>query len=312
MSNPTLVTLEQAIDRLKQGLLVAIPTETVYGLGANASDADAVAKVFLTKGRPSDHPLIVHCASYEHALSFMQAPSQAMSQLMQGIWPGPLTVVTPKTDKVSPIVTGGRDTVALRCPAHALTRELLSRSQLALVAPSANRFGRVSPTLASHVLNEFPGHDVGVLDGGECRLGIESTIVRENNGVLEVMRIGALSLADLKMHWLAEVIYTPSTKGGVPGALAKHYAPDRGVWIWHYPSPFDFQPNDVIYGWHKPDTSNEFHVLPDSPEACASLLYKTLREADLRSEGRLVIEAPPATDAWLAVADRLARAANRD
>lgn len=311
-ADPQLVSLDQAIARLKDGKLVAIPTETVYGLGANAADLQAVAKVFAAKGRPSNHPLIVHCASLAHAERFMQPPSAAMQTLLKAVWPGPLTLVTAKTDAVSPVITGGRDTVALRCPAHPLTRELLQRSGLALVAPSANRFGRVSPTSAAHVLSEFPGKDIGVLDGGECALGIESTIVRENADTLEVLRVGALSIPELKTRWPGPVIYNASTKGGVPGALATHYAPERGVWIWHYPNSFVFNENDLVCGWHKPDAPCQFQLLPDDPVQCAAMLYPLLRSADLRAEGRLIIEMPPATEAWMAIVDRLTRAAHRD
>ncbi|MEK6708461.1 MAG: L-threonylcarbamoyladenylate synthase [Pseudomonadota bacterium] len=314
-----------AAARLRAGGVVAFPTETVYGLGADISNPSAVRRIFEIKGRPVDHPLIVHFADAARLQHWAQEVPEAAWQLAEHFWPGPLTLILPRSRHVPPDVTGGQDLVGLRIPDHPVALALLHElgPEKALAAPSANRFGRVSPTTAAHVQEEL-GHAVDmILDGGACKVGLESTIVGFSGQTATILRPGGISLAALAEVLHGKVVL-PQAKDStvrVPGTLASHYAPLTPLEVW--PTEALWQRvrelaaqglQVVVLEWSEPEpvspenSSILYFPMPSEAFAYGSQLYATLRRFDHGRFDRLLVEAPPADPAWLAVADRLQRA----
>jgi L-threonylcarbamoyladenylate synthase len=291
----------RAIERLHAGEAVAIPTETVYGLAADASRPSAVAKVFAIKGRPSHHPLIVHLASADQLDEWAQASAVAY-RLAERFWPGPLTMVLPRRGRVPDAVTGGRDTVGLRVPDHQLAQQLCAAIG-GLAAPSANRFGKVSPTTAAHVVADL-GDDADVLDGGPCAVGVESTIVELTGPVPVILRPGGVS-ADRLDAALRDLIDAPVQRQATgpsraPGMLPSHYAPSCRVVL----------VDDVAAARSEAARLGARLLNPQVDAAMwARSLYDWLREADRNHESTLVIVPPAAGGLGDAVRDRLQRAA---
>lgn len=317
--------IERAAESLRTGGVVAFPTETVYGLGADARNEDAVRRVFSIKGRPADHPLIVHLAGSTQAGEWAAEISGTARRLMARFWPGPLTLVLPARDNVPRAVTGGQDSVALRAPNHPMALALLRAFGGGLAAPSANRFGAVSPTEAQHVRAALGDSVDQVLDGGPCSYGLESTIVSLLDGYPQILRPGALPLAALRdvlgengFELVNQIARAPPR---VPGALAAHYAPATPLEI-HSIETLAIQSDALLaQGLRvavlrrnpglrgKPTLLLPQFLLPDEPEAYARGLYSRLHELDHFAFDRLLVEAPPIDEAWWAVNDRLARAA---
>ncbi|MFN0283548.1 MAG: L-threonylcarbamoyladenylate synthase [Kineosporiaceae bacterium] len=326
----------RAVEVLRAGGLVGLPTETVYGLAADATDVAAVARVFAVKGRPADHPLIVHLATGgELDLWARDVPGYAR-RLAATLWPGPLTLVLPRSDRAGDHVTGGQPTVGLRCPAHPVAHAVLAAFGGGLAAPSANRFGRVSPTTAAHVLDELgerldPARDV-VLDGGSSAVGVESTILDCTGPAPRLLRSGAVTAQEvLFAGGVAPVSPSPPADGAVraPGMLAAHYAPHARVVVVDAgdveatvqdvagtrgrgdASPDDARPVTGLLATADVETPTGVVRLaaPSDEAAYARALYAALREADaLRL--RTVVAVPPAgTTLAAAVRDRLRRAA---
>ena len=308
----------EAARRLAAGDLVAFPTETVYGLGADATNAVAVAKIFALKGRPGDHPLIVHVAGVEGLAEWGHGASPAAYALAERFWPGPLTIIVKKSRRVPAIVTGGQDSVGLRCPSHPLAQELLRAFARAgsgvIAAPSANRFGHVSPTTAHHVRDEF-GSDFPVLDGGACEVGLESTIVDLSRGAPVLLRPGAVTREDIArvmgMDPRARDVEAPRASG----TLDAHYAPRTALALL-LPSEFERelreQPNVAVLALRKaPQTSRVTSWIDagSDPVRYGHDLYANLRKLDAAGANRILVEAPPVTIEWEAVNDRLRRAA---
>jgi len=220
--------LELAVDLLKQGELVAFPTETVYGLGSDASNADAVAKIFQTKGRPADHPVIVHLADSEAVKKWAKDIPKEAWQLAEAFWPGPLTLILKKQEQVLDCVTGNQDSVGLRVPSHPVAQALLSAFQGGVAAPSANKFGHISPTRAEHVLADFPDEIPLILDGGDSEVGLESTIVDLSGSTVRLLRPGGITFSDLQKVVPSieyEVKQSSENELRASGLLDKHYAP---------------------------------------------------------------------------------------
>lgn len=320
MTRPGAQHIDAAIERLRAGEVVAFPTETVYGLGADARNEDAVRQVYALKGRPADHPLIVHVAGVECAGQWAAEITEPARALMTRFWPGPLTLVLPARREVSRLVTGGQDSVALRAPRHPVAQALLAAVGGGLAAPSANPFGRLSPTEAGHVRAYFP--DLMVLDGGPCRFGLESTIVSLLAGRPRVLRPGALPLAALRQVVGDMTLEMPGADAAgvrVPGALPAHYAPS---------TPLEIVSQDQLIsrarvllaaglrvaalrrhrGPRQPPLLLQSFLLPNSPKSFGRQLYARLREIDRFGFDRLLVEAPPRDEAWWAVNDRLLRA----
>jgi L-threonylcarbamoyladenylate synthase len=343
--------IEQAAQRLAQGGLLALPTETVYGLGARADNDAAVARIFAAKGRPSDHPLIVHVANSAAALHFVSAFPPVAQRLTAAFWPGPLTVIVPRDPGVASAAAGGHDTIGLRCPDHPEARALLEACArldvLGVAAPSANRFGRISPTRAEHVVDEFSAHGVGegadplaevwVLQGGACAVGIESTIVDCSRGRPVLLRPGRLTLAEIEaaagepVTWSQPEAPDPSAPRA-PGTLLSHYAPRARLRLMsdeqleaglHLLEPElvaaalrdrASAPKVAVYSrslWaRRPPSKGVVHrSMPGDAATAAHDLFADLRELDAQGVDLIWVETPPAEPEWDGVRDRLSRAA---
>jgi len=308
----------EAARRLASGDLVALPTETVYGLGADATNEKAVGKIFDLKGRPADHPLIVHFADPDAISKWASSVPQEARLLAAHFWPGPLTMILPKSARVPKIVTGGQETVGLRCPSHPVARELLAEfakiGSGLVAAPSANKFGHVSPTTAAHVREEF-GEGLFVLDGGACEVGLESTIVDLSRGRPVLLRPGAVTREDI-VHVLGmEPGERDAAAPRASGTLAAHYAP-RTALVIVQAAALDAEldrPHEVaVLALREPPVSaraTTWITAPFDAGRYAHDLYANLRRLDAAGAVRIVVEAPPATPPWEAVNDRLARAA---
>jgi L-threonylcarbamoyladenylate synthase len=336
---------------IRSGGLLGLPTETVYGLAANADDDAAVAQIFMAKGRPADHPLIVHVADASAVAHYASEVPEFARQLMQAFWPGPLTLILPRRPGVANAAAGGNPTIGLRCPSHPVAQAVLKalldcRASLAmtatasdpviasearqsmplcvwgLAAPSANQFGRVSPTTAAHVRGEF-GDDLLILDGGACSVGIESTIIDCTRGQPVLLRPGAITPAQVqavcgvrvlqKGEQLAWSVPTPKASG----TLESHYAPQARVRL------MDAQQMQSALGgagtgvavWHRspmvlPPTGVRAQPMPSDPVLAARQLFAVLRAFDQQGVTQIWIEAPPEASEWEGVRDRLQRAAH--
>lgn len=300
------MTIADAARILQSGGVVAFPTETVYGLGANALDEAAVRRVYELKGRPSTSPLIVHVSSIEMARTLSRAWPEAADRLAQQYWPGPLTLVVPKAPAIPDIVTAGLDSVGLRMPRHPLALDLLRASGLPLAAPSANKFTQISPTTAEHVRNAF-GDEVPVLDGGPCDVGIESTVVAVSaDGMVRLLRPGMLVLPEAVFE-TADAIDGMAHEA--PGMHRKHYSP-RHARVLIVP-PGEIPPVDAAYLWHhveQPEATVAVRM-PEDPEAYASRIYAVLHDLDARGIHTIAVESLPEESAWDALRDRLRRSA---
>lgn len=319
--------IQQGALALQRGQLLGLPTETVYGLAADADNPEAVARIFAAKGRPSDHPLIVHVADAQAITRFAKQVPLFAQQLMDAFWPGPLTVILPRLPGVVEAATGGQNSVGLRCPSHPVAQAVLqacARLQppvWGVAAPSANKFGRVSPTTAQHVVQEF-GDSLLVLDGGACEVGIESTIVDCSRGVPVLLRPGAISREDI-----ARVCgITPLSKQDLPehtprasGTLLAHYAPDAKVRLMDgkaLQTSLDLLGPQArrlaVYSrsrLHSQAPGLLLRAMPASPDAVAQELFSVLRDFDQAGVALIWIETPPDSPDWEGVQDRLQRAA---
>ena len=337
--------INEAVQTLRDGGLVAFPTETVYGLGADAKNPDAIKQIFTAKGRPSNHPLIVHLAAPD---KFDQAQvdwvpvlspwvrdlSEDALKLINAFWPGPLTLVFKKDKSVLNELTGGQDTVAIRAPAHPIAQELLRRFKGGVVAPSANRFGKVSPTNAADVRSEFEGMlDLMILDGGDCEVGIESTIIDLSSGDHPVLlRPGLITPGEILAKTGIKV-YLPGESNSVnqgeviprvSGSLRAHYAPTTPLRMYapgrvldalsEFP---DIKSRVAVAVWDSdsslgedghPSAYFEEVIVPSDSTAFANRLYRSLRDLDQQGWDLILFPEPPAGEEWDGVRDRLQRA----
>ncbi|MFM2450829.1 MAG: hypothetical protein RIS44_3279 [Pseudomonadota bacterium] len=318
--------IQQAAQRLAQGELVAFPTETVYGLGARADDDTAVAKIFSAKGRPSDHPLIVHVVDAAAALAFTPHLPDSAQKLIKAHWSGPLTLVMDRHPHIGAAAAGGQNSIGLRCPAHpvaqALLRAAFDLGVPGVAAPSANRFGRISPTTATHVEADFDP-ELWVLDGGPCDVGIESTIVdcRPNQPVL--LRPGQISRAQLESLLSQPLAVRDAHSPRVSGNLASHYAPRAPLRLMTAPmigqalavllgDSSQVPLRLAVYSRHpltRPAPGMQVHRMPDAPDAVAHELFAVLRSFDEQGAQLIWVEEPPDAPEWEGVRDRLLRAA---
>ena len=306
---------ETAAKLLQAGELVAVPTETVYGLAADASNPQAVAKIFVAKSRPANHPLIVHIGALAQLSDWARdIPPQAWL-LAKAFWPGPLTLLLPKAAKVSPVVTGGKDSIGIRMPAHPVLLGLLQRTGLAVAAPSANPYKKLSPTSALQVMAGLNGRIAAVLDGGDCSVGLESTIVDLTSDAPQVLRAGPISVTELEAVLGVPVSAPRSHNVAVPGNVKAHYQPGKPLKI--------FNKADLMTALQQSDQaviclyqSAEFaalnlthsRMLPADKAGYARLLYRSLFEADALPGSEIWLEQPPQTPEWDDVNDRLRRA----
>jgi L-threonylcarbamoyladenylate synthase len=317
--------LQEAAEILREGGIVAFPTETVYGLGANALNPEAVARIYTAKGRPSTNPIIVHVADIASARALASEWSDTAESLATRFWPGPLTLVVPKAASVADIVTAGGSTVGIRIPNHPIALQLLQQAGVPLAAPSANRSEEVSPTTAQHVADSLGGYidHLLILDGGPCSVGIESTVIDVTGTVPLVLRPGMAMIAE------AEAIRNRPTANPEthrsPGQMARHYAPTTPLVL--------VQPSDLpgsirqgsavlLFGdcrrreasWQNIlRLAHSYISMPESPQEYAALLYAAFRQIDQQGEAvtDIVLELPPDDPEWTAIHDRLHRAATK-
>ena len=319
-SDPT--QIEQAAALLKQGELVAFPTETVYGLGANGTSAEAVAKIFAAKGRPADNPLILHVGSIEQALPLWQASSLQMQRartLAAAHWPGPLSLVLPAAKFIPTEVTAGLDSVAIRAPAHPIAQALLLQCEFPLAAPSANLSGRPSPTTASHVQKTLGGRITAILDGGPTSVGIESTVLDLRPEQPRILRHGGISASSIEQVIGSLNKLESPADAASPGLRHHHYQP-IGIKIELLDAESISDLWDSVSGiacWpelaSKLGTRNApLWVMPDTAAEYAAALYKTLYQIEESGVGKVLVEQPPETGEWAAILDRLRRAASSE
>lgn len=298
--------IEQAATILREGGLVAIPTETVYGLAADIRQPDAIRAVFRAKGRPADHPLIVHVESVDRARDCASAFPTLAADAAKAFWPGPLTMLLSRSSLISDLVTGSRDTVGLRCPSHQFTLSLIARMDTGLAAPSANRFGHVSPTRAQHVVDDLGNAVDLVVDGGDCRFGIESTIIDLTSPRPQILRAGAISREDLE-SMLDVRFVDPSGPSRAPGMLTSHYAPRATV---HLVADAE-DAHECAIRLRRADRTVRVLEHAEHLPMYAATLYQQLRAADDDGVDDIIAPVPPRVGLGAAVADRLEKAAVR-
>jgi L-threonylcarbamoyladenylate synthase len=311
-----LAEIAEAVKVLRAGGLAAFPTETVYGLGADASNADAVAKIFRVKGRPPEHPVIVHFASAQQAFEWAREVPDAAQRLAQAFWPGPLTLILKRAPGVLDAVTGGQDTVGLRVPSHPVAQELLRTFGGGVAAPSANKFGRISPTQAQHVREDLGSEVEIVLEGGAAEVGIESTIVDLSRDRPVLLRPGHITADDLA-RVLGEAPAAPDAEAPrASGTLDAHYAPHAALKLAKRTEIIDALVTNrgrriavLALEVTLPRLSPQLlRVVPAVPSQYAHTLYSNLRELDAAHPDLILVEAPPESESWAAVRDRLGRA----
>ncbi len=334
LTSAQLSQIEAAAAILRKGGVVAMPTETVYGLAADASNADAVKRIFSIKGRPADHPLIVHIADESQLGHWASVVPNSAKLLARHFWPGPLTLILLRNKTVLDVITGGQDSIGLRVPDHPVALALLKAMgpNVGLAAPSANRYGRISPTTAQHVRDELGDSVDMILDGGPCQVGLESTIVSCIGDTVTVLRPGGLAVSAIEqvLQHKVEVLDSTNAKIRVSGNVLSHYAPLTPLQLvakdalWQRACELEKQGLRVAtLEWSSPDEVRlscaglSDHVgivrtaMPSNAVAYGQILYATLRRLDNEHYDRLLAETPPQTIEWLAVADRLKRASYR-
>lgn len=287
---------------LLAGEVVAIPTETVYGLAAKADNPDAVRRVFTIKGRPSSHPLIVHVATIAEAERFGVIDDRTR-KIIDVLWPGPLTIVVPRRDAATDVITGGHDTVAIRMPSHPVALDLLERLGCAIVAPSANKFGMVSPTAAEHVAHDLGTEVELILDGGPCSVGVESTIIDCTTTPVQILRPGAISADEIEQV-LNETTTAARGHSRAPGMLTSHYAPHCAVETFETRAAAEKRAHEL-------QTSSELVEIVDRSDdaiECARWLYADLRHCDDIGATHALFVVPNAVGIGHAIRDRLAKA----
>ena len=318
-------SVHDAAQRIARGDVVAFPTETVYGLGARADDDAAVAKIYAMKGRPADHPLIVHVADAQGVAAFAADVPEAAQRLIKACWPGPVTLILKRREGIASAAAAGQATIGLRCPSHpvaqALLREAARLGVPGIAGPSANRFGRVSPTTAEHVASEFADDDLMVLDGGACEVGIESAIVDFTRARYALLRPGARSIDELRRAAGAWIDASPGDDAPrAAGTLEAHYAPKAKLRLMD--SKMLASAVEVIAGvgvpglalysrsLRRPVRGLIVRPMPASAAAVAHELYAVLRELDAAGATLIWVEQPPDDAEWDGVRDRLQRAAS--
>jgi L-threonylcarbamoyladenylate synthase len=311
--------LEKAVAILKRGGLVAFPTETVYGLGADAGNPDAIRKLYAAKGRPTDHPVIVHLADAAQLTQWTREITPAANKLAQRFWPGPLTLILRRTPEVNDALTGGQDTIALRIPSHPMAHALLVKFGGAIAAPSANRFGHVSATTAQHVRQEFGASVDLVLDGGQSEVGIESTIVDVTGVQPALLRPGHISAHEIEVAAGVPLTAPQAKSPRAPGTLAAHYAPNTPLLVMEGDLMLELAATLVRQGKSVAVLARStlqpllpgltWIAAPHQAQAYAHDLYANLRALDAQGCDAILVEQPPQQPEWAAVNDRLGRAA---
>ncbi len=317
--------IAQAAAALRHGAVVALPTETVYGLAANALDESCVAKIFVAKDRPAKNPIIVHVADETMARDCVAEWPAAAAALANAFWPGPLTLVLPKAEGIPDNVTAGGGTVGVRWPGHPLMQEVIRACRFPLAAPSANVSNQVSPTTAAHVAAQLGGRIPLIINGGASEVGIESTVVEVAGNAVRVLRPGMISAEAIAAAWPEGAAANETGILKSPGQLPRHYAPNARLLVLTWSDADDLE-NQIAYSRTPHDricvithnrivTGTRFgrvSVFPNDPEAYARALYAELHQCDAEGAELIVVEAVPEAAEWLGIADRLMRASGRE
>jgi L-threonylcarbamoyladenylate synthase len=309
---PSREQIAQAAALIRSGGVVAFPTETVYGLGANALDPAAINRIYAIKQRPKTSPLIVHVSSVNMAKDLVTQWPDSAGLLAAAFWPGPLTLVLPKSHKIPAELTAGLDTVGLRMPAHPVALALIEESGLPIAAPSANRFTQLSPTTAQHVTASLgPSVDM-ILDAGPTEVGIESTVLSLAGPQPQLLRPGMITREQIEAH-LGPILLLDSTAAAhsSPGLHHKHYSPRTPLYLVGQNQPLPTAGKGIYLHWSNPRDGAASLQMPQHPAPYASTLYDSLHRADLLGLDWIAVEAPPPTSAWAGVLDRLNRASIR-
>lgn len=319
---PTTENIKKAVTILQQGGLVAFPTETVYGLGADAKNSAAVERIFSAKGRPVDHPVIVHLANGDQLKNWVQEITSAAQKLAQYFWPGPLTLVLPRAKSVLDCITGGQETIGIRIPQHPIAQKLLQAFGDGIAAPSANRFGHISPTRAEHVWQELDDAVDLILDGGECEVGIESTIVDVSSKIPRILRAGVITASQISAVLGVDVEINNTADNNTPrtsGMLLSHYAPQTVLKLIKKEklqnNVIQLTTNNKTVVVLASQSSKIIHpnlhwiTMSIDPAIYAHELYAKLRAADQLGCAMILVEDVPNTEMWFAVRDRLQKAA---
>ena len=305
--------IRRAAEILRAGGLVAFPTETVYGLGADASSPAAVARLYAAKRRPLEHPVIVHFADAARAFEWAREIPEAARKLAARFWPGPLTLILKRSERAGDFVTGGQDTIGVRVPSHPVAHAMLEAFGGGVAAPSANRFGKVSATTAAHAREDLGEDAELVLEGGPSEIGIESTILDLSRGKPVLLRPGRISAAELEAVLGEPVVQGEAQAPRAPGTLERHYAPRTPARL-IAPHALDAEIGGAggraaVLAFSRPDERVDYWLrMPREPEAYAQRLYAALRELDAAGRELILVESPPDTPEWAAVLDRLRRA----
>ncbi len=315
--------LELAVAQLRQGEVVAVPTETVYGLAANALEASSVEKIFTAKDRPAQNPIIVHVSSESMARDCVAQWPESAGKLANAFWPGPLTLVLPKADTIPGNVVAGGATVGVRWPSHPFIQQLITACSFPLAAPSANLSNHISPTSAEHVKSQMEGRIPLIIDGGPAQVGIESTVVDLSGDSVRVLRPGMISMEAIEAV-LSDGAITVGKDVGVlksPGQLERHYAPNARLLVLNWKDEEDLE-NQISYSRTPHDRVHviahthvvggtrfgRVSVLPREAQAYAQVLYGELHRCDQEGAELICVEAPPDDPEWVAINDRLSRA----
>lgn len=321
--------ITKAANLLLKGELVALPTETVYGLGADASSQSALSKLYRAKGRPTNHPVIVHIHDLSQLEDWVENPTKRVFALAKAFWPGPLTLILKKKSTVLDQVTGGQDTVAIRIPNHPLTLKLLKEVNTGIAAPSANKFGHISPTCAKHVDQEFDIEVAYILDGGPCSVGIESTILDLTGSCAQILRPGQITREEIaivlneevKSRFEGKTVPDEQLHIRVPGALKSHYSPLKPLYLVESKQLGNYLdelqeagiiPGVIAFNQSKTSKKAVFVVASNIASVYASELYKSLRELDNSNCQCIIVEAVPEESQWSGIRDRLTRASRQE
>lgn len=306
--------IDEAVSLLKSGNIIALPTETVYGLAADASNDEAIKKIFIAKNRPTNHPLIVHIESFTKVKEWAEEIPEIAIDLAKSFWPGSLTMLFNKKATVSNVITGSSSKIALRIPNHHLMLEVINKLGKAVVAPSANSFKKLSPTRAEHVLNDLSGKISAVLDGGQCNVGIESTIIDVTSNIPQILRPGAITKEMIEIATKSNIQAYETHIEQVPGNVAAHYQPNTPVMLLSLSEIENFlniTPKHNVAIVHFSNLNRALaksYKMPTSRVDYARDIYDALHKVDLLKADRILIESPPRD--WTEVNDRLSKAAH--
>ena len=308
--------INDAVTLLRNGEIVAIPTETVYGLAADATNDDALRKIFTAKGRPTDHPLIVHIDSFDKVNDWAEWCPESAKKLAKHFWPGPLTMIFKKREKVSPLITGGLDTIALRIPNHPVALEIIKKLEKGIAAPSANAHKKTSPTKPEHVFKTLEGRIAAIVNGGVCSVGIESTIVDMTKDTPVILRSGAITASMIETVLDTKIDQTFSHSERVSGNMKVHYQPEKPLFILsreEIEACIQKEQHSAVMHHSIMDTSRnaDFYPMPIIKTDYAKKLYETLHHIDSTNARKILVEKPPNSHDWADINDRLQKASSK-